>query len=565
MAHPAARPNRALEQFVEDELLRATLLIDQTVESAVDALRREMGAMNPRERMVASDLQRGVLGHRPAISRAFVESLRTQIATQIADAVSTRGDLPSMPAALSLVDEAEVEVDVEMSRVIETIRSVGETELRELQTYTSALVGDMDVASDYNPFRPETMARALWDGVEALPMARAYQLALIRAACMPFAQMLRKSYAGACSRLESTGVEPAVYRTIILPGGSRRAQHQQDAFFDPALNRVQGSSGPAPTAAGAARAPIEQVLVRADELLRNLSTGIDRHERDRLRLAQHQMLIGNSQGKVDRELIDLLARLFDNMLGDRRLAADIQNVVARLQAPALRVALRDPSVLDNYTHPLWLLMDRLAAQGDTHPESGQPERIRVLQFMHGLIDSLVQEQARDADAFRWALDRVQGYERLRLERRLKEAVPECERLQEIERRVAGAAFAASTTTGALDIGHLETVPAELLDKLPPDRLKGALDASAWIDARRPGDWVRMFTQGGRVHAQLLWTGDQGDISLFADTGATRTWAVRRRALDRLYSEKLLSLLQPRMLLRDAAERLLQTMTSQPKG
>ena len=556
---------QALQNFVDDELMRAVLLVEQTFESAIDGLRRDMAAMNPRERMVASDVQRGVLNHRPGMVRAFVASLREQVATQIAEVLSTRGELQPMPSALSLVDEAEVEVDVEMSRVAEAIRSEAESELRELLTYTSALAGDMDVAGDYNPFRPETMARALWDAIEALPMGRAYQLALMRAACTPFAQVLRKSYAGACARLESMGVEPAVYRTIILPAGARRSQLQSDAFFDPTHNRVAGTAGPAHGAAPGARLPIEQVLARADELLRNLAAGIDRHERDRLRQAQQQLLAGNSQGQVDRELIDLLARLFDTMLGDRRLAPDIQNVVARLQAPALRVALRDPSVLDNYTHPLWLLMDRLAMQGETHPEPGTTERTRVLQFMHGLIDSLVQEQARDADPFRWALDRVQGYERLRLERRLKEAAEECRRLQDIEYRVSGAAFAASTTTGALDIGQLETVPGELLDKLPADRLRGALDASSWLDARRPGDWVRMFMRGGRVHAQLLWTGDQGDISLFADAGATRTWAVRRRALDKLYSEKLLSQLQPRPLLRDAAERLLKTMQSQPRG
>ena len=162
----------ALQNFVDDELMRAVLLVEQTIESAIDGLRRDMASMNPRERMVASDVQRGVMNHRPGMVKAFVASLREQVSTQIAEVLSTRGDLPSMPSALSLVDEAEVEVDVEMSRVVEAIRSVAEYELRELQTYTSALAGDMDVASDYNPFRPETMARALWDGVEALQIHR---------------------------------------------------------------------------------------------------------------------------------------------------------------------------------------------------------------------------------------------------------------------------------------------------------------------------------------------------------------------------------------------------------
>jgi hypothetical protein len=554
------KPTAALQRFIDDELARALLLAEQTFEACGEALMRNAAALSARDRTVVADLQRGLNRHRSALGTAFVQSLRQQLAQQFGDAQSTSGELPSMPAALSLVDETEVEVDVEMSRLIEAIRSEAETELRELVTYTAALAGDMDVAHDDNPFRPETMARALWDAVEALPMARSYQVALVRAAVMPYAQLLRKAYAGACARLDDSGVEPAVFRTIILPGGARRAHHQTDQFFDGQVNRVEAAAPAMPAAALASSRPaMEQALQHADELMRGLRHAGDRYERDRLRFTQLQVLAASAGSGPDRELIELLSRLFDHVLGDRRLMPDIQAVVARLQAPALRLALRNPATLDDYAHPVWQLMDRLALQGDTHPLPGQTERDRVVQFMHGLIDPLVQEQARDADPFRWALERLQAYEQHRLVRRLEEAEPEMRRLQALEMRVAGAAFAASTTTGALDIGQLATVPGELLDQLQHDGLAAARDAGRWLDARQVGDWLRMFTQGGRVNVQLMWTGDQGDISLFADAGGTRTWAVRRRALERLHAEQLLSLLEPRSLIREAAQRVLHKL------
>jgi len=544
-----------LQRFVEDELLRAPLLIEQVLDGAIDVIRKDAPAMNPRERSLAADLQRGLMSARPRLVSEFVRALTAAAQHKLDDVHSTTPGLPSGPGALSLVDEGEVEVDVEISRAIEAIRSVAEFELREVMSYVSALVGDMDVARDYNPFRADVMARAMWSAAQALPMPRPYQLALMRHACMPLAQLVRKSYAGACARLESMGVEPAVYRTIITFGGSRRAALQSDSFFDAGSNRVDSQPKPS----------LDQVLQRTDELLRRLPPDGDRRERERLRNLQQQELVSSASSEVDRDLIELLSKLFDAVLGDRRLAPDIQTAVSRLQAPALRLALHDAGTLDNYTHPVWLLMDRIALQGDLHPPPGDPDRTRMLRFVHGLLDTLAQEQARDADAFRWARERVLAYERHRFEQRRTAAEPELHALQERDDRAVGAEGAPTTTHAALDVGQLDTVPAELLDELPAQPPAKPADVAEWLQGRRSGEWFRMFMQGDWVHAQLLWYGNHREYWLFADAASPRTWAVRRRALEKLYSQQLLTLLQPRSLIRDAADRVLRRMTGEPEG
>lgn len=544
------KPTEALQQFVDDELLRAPLLIDQVVDGAIEMLRKEAPAMSPRERSLAADLQRGLQAQRPRIVSEFARALAQAAQRELSDNPSTSPGLPSGPGALSLVDEGEVDVDVEISRAIEAIRSVAEYELRELMSYVSALVGDMDVARDYNPFRAEVMARAMWAAAQALQMAQPYQLALMRHACMPLAQIVRKSYASACARLESMGIEPAVYRTIIVFGGSRRAPLQSDSFLDPAANR---------TSAEVPRAPLDQVLKQAEQQLRNLPPDGDRRERELIRDLQQRQLIDSAASQVDRDLIELLAKLFDAVLGDRRLAPDVQNVVSRLQAPALRLALHDAATLDNYTHPVWLLMDRIALQGDLHPPPGDPDRARMLRFMHGLIDTLAQEQAKDADAFRWARERVLAYERHCFEQRRTAAESELHALQERDDRATGD-FGVTTSHAALDVGQLDTVPAELLDELPKAAPSTAHEVAGWFEARRSGEWVRMFMQGDWVHAQLVWYGTHREYWLFADGASPRTWAVRRRALERLYTQQLLAVLQPRSLIRDAADRVLRKLT-----
>lgn len=568
----------ALQRFVDDELLRAPLLIEQVIEESMTGIRRDSASMSPRERNLVADVARALMSNRPVLVREFVRSLTEHVQHELEGNSVAHHAPPSTLGGLSLVDETQVEVDVEVSRAIEAIRSVAESELRELMSYTSALVGDMDVARDYNPFRPDVMGRALWDAAQALPLQRSFQLAFMRQACMPMAQLVRKAYAGACARLEAMGVEPAVYRTIIV-FGSRRAPGQQDPFFDPQANRVEATT-PLPGPAGrpqineapaaparvqpssSARLSLDQVLARTEELLRNLPSDGDPRRREHLRNLQRQQLSNSADKSADRELIDLIARLFDAVLGDRRLALDMQNLVVRLQASALRLALRDPAVLDNYTHPLWLLMDRIALQGDLHPPHGDPERTRMLRFMHGLLDTLAQEQARDSDAFRWGRERVMTYERSRFEQRRGAAEAELHSLQSLEDQVA-AGGPPPTSPGALDVGQLDTVPAELIDQLPsPSPMADdESEVAQWLLNRRSGEWVRMFMQGAWVNAQLLWYGRHREYWLFGDGASANTWAIRRRALERMLQMQLLGLLTPRSLIRDAASRVLRNMTA----
>ncbi len=578
----------ALQRFVDDELMRAPLLVEQVIEEALTAVRRDAPAMTPRERVLVADVTRSLQGHRPLVVREFVRSLTEHVRQELhQDEESTRHAPPSTLGGLSLVDEGQVEVDVEISRVIEAIRSVAEHELREVMSYASALVGDMDVARDYNPFRPEMLGRALWDAARTLPLPQAYQLAFMRMACLPMAQLVRKSYAAACARLESQGIEPAVYRTIIV-FGSRRSQGQQDSFFDPQANRAEsttplpGPGGrPRPTAVAAAAAPaaattpitpttpppagprlsLDQVLVRTDELLRRLPANGDAQQRETLRRLQREQLVASADKAADRELIELVGRLFDAVLGDRRLEPDMQNLLSRLQSPTLRLALHDPSTLDNYTHPVWLLMDRLGWQGALHPPPGDPERTRMLRYLHGLLDTMADEQARDADACRWARERVLAYERSRFEQRRGAAEAELHSLQALEdQAVAGGP--PPTSPGALDVGQLDTVPADLLDDLdaagPGDEHPS--DGPAWLQSLRSGEWVHLFMQGAWVNAQLLWYGRHREYWLFADGASANTWAVRRRALERMHQSQLLTALTPRSLIREAAARVLRNLS-----
>ena len=136
--------SEALQRFVDDELMRAPMLADQVIEETQVAIRKASAGLNPRELGLVADVQRALMSHRSMVAKEFVRALSEHVRRELGDLDSTGNAPPSSLGGLSLVDETQVEVDVEVSRAIEAIRSVAEHELRELMSYTSALVGDMD-------------------------------------------------------------------------------------------------------------------------------------------------------------------------------------------------------------------------------------------------------------------------------------------------------------------------------------------------------------------------------------------------------------------------------------
>jgi Protein of unknown function (DUF1631) len=553
----------ALQPFVDDELLRAPLLVEQALEAVLEQMHKGMQALPPAERIPAGDIVQALTHRHQRVVDAYAGSLRSQLQKTPAPPNPARA---VQATSLSLVDEAEVAVDVEMSHAIEGIKSVAEYELRELQTYLSALVGDMDVAGDHNPMRPETHARALWSAAEALTTSRGQQVAFMRRASKPLAQVLRKSYAGAVSRLEAAGVTPAAYRTLILPAGARR-DRSHETGYTPALSHIRDvmpvpapsrSSAPAPSPGQAGQA-FEQVLRQTEAQFRRLPPDSGRAEFDRLRDSQRTRLMESAGNPVDQQLIELLSRLFDAMLADRRLAPDMQLLLSRLQAPALRVLLHDAATLDDYGHPLWLFLDRLAFLPETLPAIGDAERGRLQRHAQAIVEHLIGEPRHDAALYRWALSRLGAFERNRLEQRRAAATGEIDALQQLEDHLLDTVSPPATYAGALDVAQLDTVPAELFDAALPAAPPNNGEGVPWLAERQAGDWLRVVLQGQWVNAQLLWPGERGEVWLLADGASQRTWAVRRGALLALHAARLLEPLVPRSLLREAARKVLKRL------
>ena len=537
MALPPASP--LFLQFVEDELLRAPLLYDQLLDAVADAAKRSMAGMTTTQRTAFGELLQALQARRTRLADYFMNSLREQVQAEVSRQKPAAEKKADKPKILSLVDEDAVAIDVELSHSIEAIKSGAEYELRELQTFIAALVGDLDMAHDHNPFRAETMARAVWASAQALPLSRGHQVAFMRQASTPLAQLLRTSYAASTSRLEGMGVEPAAYRTLILPSGSRRGGRSTETTFTPDLYRMSETMP----------APVDTQHGGPQNLSYSGTTTRGPAAPERW----VDVARGTTQ-RADRQAIELVSRLFEAMMADPRVPTDVQLLISRMHGPAMRLALRDRSLLDHGKHPLWRFINQLVFAAEMAPDAGDPERQQLLKVAQVTIDQLSSEPVQNTGLYTWAVERLDAFLAKRLQRRLAAEATQIGTLQKLEDKLNNGQGPPSTMSGPLDFHQLDTVPAEFMDTAAQAAANTTAGAD-WLKKLRAGDWVRMFFKGRWLQAQLLWPGEQREFLLFGDGASDETWAVRAGALVMMHGNGLVKTLKQRSIVGSAAAKV----------
>lgn len=538
------RPSPALQQYVDDELLRAPMIFERALGGIAEQTRRELALRNPFQRRVVAEMLQAVQVHRARLTDRYVEALRDQVRLELARQPAPSGAAKAPRAEmLALVEEDAVALDIELSQTIQLIRSIAEQELRELRTYVAALVGDLDVSADHNPFRPESHAKALWTAAQAVPISRSWQMHFMRQATAPLASILRQSYAAASTRLESMGVEPASHRTVISTTGSRRSAGVETTYT-PDLYRMRDTMA-APLDGGGP--------LRYDGQLSG--TGVPKRE-NWIDIARQ----ANSQ--TDRQSVELVGRLFDAIVTDERVPPDVILLISRLHGPAMRLTLRDTGVLDQKSHPLWRFIHLVTYEAEMAPDRADPERRRLLRLAQQLIDQIAADPDQRPAIYRRAVQAVEDFLRQRLQRRLTSSATQVGALQKLEHQVLDGAGGPDTVGGVVDLPVMDTVPADLLVETAANPPPGGTAAGTWLASLEVGTWVRLFLSGRWVHAQLLWIGDRGEIWLFGDGASDATWAVRRGALLRLQDAALAKTLTMRSLLGRAALKVQQQVAVQ---
>jgi len=499
-----------LQRFVDDELSRAPALIERCAAGMLTLLRggTDSGLLAS-ERAHHFALVEVLQRQSATYQRSFIETLRKRVLDELQQQQGDPGPDGGLSlAGLELMDESRVEVDIEISRAMQLIDTTAEWELRELQTFTSTLIGQTHVSAESNPFRPLVYASALWDAACAITPTQAQRATLLRVSAGVAAGLLKNAWAAASTRLESQGIEPGVYRTVLLASGSVPGRNAAPvaAHAPTAIAALlaslpssasRGSNSGAGHAskidldldAGTSGAEFEQALKRLDEALQHLPATATAQPEDAAatgkRLSAHRAaLIASAGVSNERRIIELLTRLFDTLLSDSQLPAAFHAPVARLQVPAMRLALRARELLESTQHPLWQVLDRIGLLSAARPLPADPRAMALLTQCTELADSLARLGSPDSMTCRRALDRLDGFtaEQLRAEQSASQA--SIESLQFAERRE-----------------KLEqTLTQRLADQLAP------LKISPVIRRFMTGTWAKVLAES------MLRLGDQAEAT-----------------------------------------------------
>lgn len=372
-----------LQRFVDDELGRASGLIERSLAGTLTLL-RDHGGLTPREREHQFEIVEALQRDGARYQRRFVDALREGVQQDLLE----QQEAAAAPAGggLELMDESRVDVDIEISRALQMIDSTAEWELRELQTFTSTLAGLQHVSAESNPLRPLVYATALWEAACAVLGGFAHRATLLRVSAGVMAGLLKSAWAAASSRLEAQGVQPGIYKTVILAAPIPLSDRGMSALLRP----------------GSLRALLAET--------------------------------SRTGGGDDQQVMELLARLFAVIQADTAVPSACRALLARLQVAALRVAQQDRAMLDTADHPVWQLMNRLAAAASTWPAPGDKRFAGLMSFAEAVAEEISRAPAAEASDFRRGLARLDAYLAEQLQWQLREAQASVESLQRSERR-----------------------------------------------------------------------------------------------------------------------------------
>ncbi|XZG69972.1 DUF1631 family protein [Chitinibacteraceae bacterium HSL-7] len=375
-----------------------------------------------------------------------------------------RGAAASM--TLSLVNEAAFEDELRLDAMAKYLRSEAEEQLRDLNIRVALLYGQDIVKERENPYRPYLISRCVANAVDELSAEHAVGVLLVDQLCEGIALRMPAIYEalnglfarhGIAAELQLK-VKSAPVRSAMPPAASatpeqgghiaapavaaqaaQQAVNQLMAMVQQGLTAGQGmppvhhGSGVQPAArwlgsaqriggylrdvfggqiavqGGAspalqgelgrlsgAYATSDALVVNADGTPRNL-------------LLMHRAELFEQAGSEQEEMtIDVVAMLFEFILRDPDVPAEVRAQLGRLQFAVLKLALADPALLSERNHPVRVFVNRIGSLAVSLKRL-DPDGSRLSAEVCRIVEDLLRADAHDAETFSLHLDSLDQF------------------------------------------------------------------------------------------------------------------------------------------------------------
>ena len=297
--------------------------------------------------------------------------------------------------------------------VVKVARRMGgplELALREVHLVASHLARREGVRVGDDPFAPEVFVKALLDAARDLKLEANGWAALLNAYEKPLTEQLGKSYQSLLEYFRNHRVDAGAVRRELA---AKQAISRSSAAAGPATTKGPATKSPAAARLGwldevprveqglslTPNAVVNPAEVRAslDNLVARMQANVRGSPQPALphpgpppedlisainemqglgargmpgatvgmtgadQGAWRELLLAKSNRTVDKLTIEVVGMLFDHVLQDNQVPAEIKAVLSRLQFPVLKVALTDADFFASSAHPARQLIDRLAS------------------------------------------------------------------------------------------------------------------------------------------------------------------------------------------------------------
>ncbi len=316
-------------------------------------------------------------------------------------------------SGFSATAEAATDEDAAIAALSERMTRAAPAELAALNKRVAVLLGMFNLASDDNPIGPACIACALRQTCDGLAIDGKSRLILFKLLDRQLASTVGMVFAATNQQLVEQDVLRAMPAELrpewtrdtgadTMPGGSSvhpAAQADSGGTVQPLAGRNAGESEAGNDDSETPHRPCSpELIVELNRLQRSspaVGDGIGGASAGRLKQIKRGIPGLDAASEMTIDVIDLM---FEYLLDDERIPESVRALIARLQVPALKVALIDRSFFSNEAHPARRLMNiiaeaAIAAGADRDWEAG------VLRAVEQIVRRILSEFDLDVQIF----------------------------------------------------------------------------------------------------------------------------------------------------------------------
>lgn len=296
---------------------------------------------------------------------------------------------------LELMEQDQIQEGIALARIQQTILLAVDAPLVELNTYVCASLGLLSVRSERNPFHPEVFVRAVQAVMSDCGVPYAVQLDWIQHSSSALGQELARLYVALTKRLRELGVRSVGF-AIARTATSARAAHEDLGRGRHAGSEARQKQHPE------GKSSQKQLVLTLDKLNQLLAGDFEEEQGASAPLqltpdhsveffdsthplaASGGMPLYSEQhphpgAEIGQEVVRLLV---NNVAGDPRLLAPVQQLIRSMEPSLLRLALVDPRFLNDKQHPARVLLEEITRLSQAYPSiqsAGYPSFWKALQ------------------------------------------------------------------------------------------------------------------------------------------------------------------------------------------